>query len=168
MNNLKHGAKIVTALILGTLSLALFACSTGYKTQEYAKLPNSKVFEEEYETVWKGIVLAFEEYKLEEQDKDAGRLKTDWIYSTSNEKYIEYQVNGFPRKRYLQTRYKLNLSAEKHLGGVRVAITPEEEVEALKSDGTFDSWKEVSEFDTIRANDALRNVELKILSIPNR
>lgn len=159
-----------TLLVLGFASLVLAAgCSSGpsVKTQEYAKLSNTKDFEEEFPVVWKGVVSALSEYKIAEKDQENGQVKTDWIYSTSNDKYIEYQVNGFPRKRYMQTRYKFLIDIEKQIGKVRVTVNPQEEIENLRADGTFDSWASVSEFDTARANEMVRNIELKILSRPD-
>lgn len=150
-------------------SAAVFsACSSApYKTQAYAKLTNTRTFEEDYKVVWKGITTAVADYKLEKEDSESGEIQTDWIYSTSNDKYIEYSVNGFPRKRYLQTRYKFLITAEKQIGGVKVTVNPEEEVEQLKSDGTFDNWYSVSEADNNRANELLKQIELKILARPN-
>lgn len=160
--------KIKTIFFFLTLGLNVIhgGCSTGYKNQQYAQLPNAKVFEEEYPKVWKGILAALNEYKLEEENFESGNVRTDWIYSTSTEKFVEYKVNDMPRKKYLQVRYKLEVKAEKHMGGVNVIVTPEEEVEALKKDGTFDSWKKSKKFDTSRANEVLRNIENKILSLP--
>lgn len=146
------------------LVFAAGCSSAEYKRQEYAKLSDAKVFESEFPAVWKGIVAAVGEYRLLDNDAEDGKVRTDWIYSTSNEKYVDYQVNGLPRKHYLQTRYKFDIRAEKQMGGVKVTVNTKEEVEALKSDGTFDQWRSVSEPDTSRANDMLKSIELKILS----
>lgn len=159
--------KKLILVLLAALSMAPACSGPGYKRQDYAKLSNTKVFEDEFPMVWRGVKAAVAEYKLEEEDSEEGRIHTDWIYSTSTEKYLEYTVNGFPRKRYLQTRYKFLITAEKEIGGVKVTVNPEEEVENLKSDGSFESWKDVSEPDSSRANEMLRAIELKILSRPN-
>ncbi len=150
------------------LGFALSACSSGpeIKQQQYAKLSNTKEFEEAYEVVWKAIVSATEEYKLEKKDAAKGELLTDWVYTTSNEKYFEYKINGFPRKHYLQTRYRVSIKATKQLGSVKVTVDPIEEVEQLKSDGGFDKWKTSDEPDSTRSADMLQKIELKILSRP--
>ena len=155
----------IALLFAGFAGSLTIGCSSGpYKRQQYAQLSNSKVFEEEYPTVWKGTLDALGDYKIENKDAEKGKVETDWIYSTSNEKYVEYQVNGFPRKHYLQTRYKLDITAEKQLGGVKVTVNSQEEVENLKNDGSFESWRSVSDPDSARENETLRNIELKILS----
>lgn len=139
------------------------ACSSSYKTQNYARLSSAKDFEEEFATVWKAALEAASEFKIEKKDQDDGILRTDWIYSTSNEKYVEYKVNGFPRKKFLQTRYKYLIKLQPELGKVKVTVDPEEEIEKLNSDGSFDGWRGVGEADSMRANEMLRNIELKIL-----
>src|SRR5262245_13852260 len=97
------------ACLLFLVALLASGCSgPSIKKQEYAQLSNSKDFEDEYPIVWKGVITALGDYKVDEKDQEKGRVRTDWIYSTSNEKYLEFQVNGFPRKRYLQTRYKFD------------------------------------------------------------
>jgi uncharacterized lipoprotein len=145
-------------------AIGLPACSSSYKTQGYAKLSNTKEFEEEYPVVWKATLAALSEYKVEDKDQDKGEVVTDWIYSTSNDKYLEYLVNGMPRRRYLQTRYKMTVNLKKQLGSVKVTVNPKEEVENVKSDGSFDNWKSVSEPDSARANDLVKAIELKVLS----
>ncbi|GEM_PF-1393058 len=169
---MKHAVKKwirSSACLFALFTVSTFvACSSApYKTQKYASLSNTKVFEEDYEMVWKAILAAVSEIKLDEEDSESGRIRTDWIYSTSNDKYLEYSVNGFPRKRYLQTRYKFLITAEKQLGGVKVTVIPEEEVERLKSDGSFESWVRVSEPETIRANEMVGQINQKILARPN-
>lgn len=148
-------------------ALAMPACSSSYKAQNYAKYSNSRQFEYEYPMVWKGTLNALGEYKIDKKDSGEGEILTDWIYSTSNDKYLEYLVNGFPRKRYLQTRYKFDIKVEKQIGSVKVTINPQEEIENLKSDGSFESWKSVSDYDTGRVNELLDNINRQILSIPD-
>lgn len=156
---------VFRAVVVG-LAVAFTACSTPYKAQGYAKLSNTREFEDEYPVVWKAAVAALAEYKVEDKDQEKGVLKTDWIYRTSNEKYVEYQVNGLPRKKYLQTRYKMKVTLERLLGRVKVTVLPQEEIEILKADGGFDDWKNVSEPDSSRANEMVRTIENQILSRP--
>lgn len=148
--------------------LSLFACSSvDYKKQGYAKLSNTKDFEEDYKLVWKGMFEAAKEYRVTDSNQEDGEIETDWIYTTSNDKYVEYESNGFPRKHFLQTRYRFKLKAEKMLRKVKVTAKITEEVENIKSDGSFDSWKEISDVDTARENEMIKNIEMKILSRPN-
>lgn len=149
------------------LLLAVFAsgCSSGpeVKRQQYAVLQNSKDFEEDYKVVWKSAVEALSEYKVEKMEEDDGILRTDWVTSTSTEKYFEYKVNGFPRKKYLQVRYKIDIALTKKLGSVNVAVNPHEQVEQVKDDGSFSSWTDSDQADSSRASDILSKIELKIL-----
>lgn len=152
-------------LLLLTCGLSIAACSSGsYKTQGYARLSNAKDFEDEYPVVWKATLAALSEYKINEQDEEDGLIETDWIYSTSNEKYVEYRVNGLPRKKYLQNRYKLNVRLQKQIESVKVTVDPKEEIEGLNADGTSDGWKSASDIDTTRASEMIKNIEFKILS----
>lgn len=157
----------VGALSLLLAALMLPACSSSYKTQGYARTSNSKEFEEEYPVVWKAVKEALGDYKVESEDEEDGEIQTDWIYSTSNDKYLEYTVNGFPRKKYLQNRYKLKLEVKKQYGSVKVNVLPKEEIEVLKGDGTPDGWKSVSEPESVRADELLKSIEMKILSRHN-
>lgn len=149
-----------------TLTLAFGACSskTPYATQEYAVLSDSKEFEEEYPVVWKATLSACANYKIEDANEDKGLLKTDWVYSTSQDKYFEYTVNGFPRKKYLQSRLRYIIHVQKQLGGVKVLVQADEEVENLNKDGSFKDWQDAKYADSQKLNDLLKNIELKILS----
>lgn len=160
---------VLSSLVLFSIvftSATVFTGCGGHevKKQGYAKLATAKDFEEDYQVVWTAVLAALEDYKIAEKDQDDGEVKTDWVYTTSNEKYIEYQVNGFPRKKYLQTRYKINAFLEKQLESVKVRVDLEQELEKLKSDGSSDGWKSESDVDSIRANEILKLIENKILS----
>ncbi|MGE4231892.1 MAG: hypothetical protein AB7F43_01055 [Bacteriovoracia bacterium] len=158
--------KLKNLILLFPIFVLSCASAPGtYKSEIYAKLPNSRVFEEEYSVVWKGILKALEVYKLEKVEEEDGIASTDWVYSTSNERFLEYRVNGLPRRKYLQSRYKYTVTAEKQMAGVKVIVNTEEESEYLKPDGSFDLWKAV-ETETNKSNELLRNIELKILSRP--
>ena len=154
--------RVLSFILLTAIS---FGCSTSYKKQSYSKQRIQKDFEDEYSLVWKASLKALEEYKLTEKEIESGKIETDWIYSTSNDKFIEYKVNGFPRKKYLRVRYKLLMNIEKLTEKVSVTVHSKEEIEELKSDGSFDSWDSVSDVDTARANALLKDIELKILSL---
>jgi hypothetical protein len=148
------------------------------KSQAYAKLKNERTFENDFSTVWKAIEETFRNYRIKERDPkevDAlemrkltkRTLETDWIYGQSRDKYQEYQVNGFPKKVYLQTRFKYELEAKKVMGGIHTTVKIEEEVERLKSDGTPNGYESVDENDTSRANEILDKIQNNILAAPN-
>ncbi len=143
-----------------------FGCSSSpqVKKQQYASLSNSKDFEEEFPRVWKAILAATEEMKIVDKDADKGKMETEWIYSTSNEQYVEFQVNGFPRKHYIQSRYKYFISADKMMGKVKVTVVTKQEIEKMKSDGTFDKWENADAPDSSRASELINSIEFKMLS----
>ena len=153
-------------------------CSSGpeVKQQAYAKLSNQRTFEYEFPVVWKAIEETLRNYRVinrDPKDVDANEmrrlrhrtLETDWIFTKSNDKYIEYKVNGLPRKVYLQTRLKYKIDAQSVIGGVSVTVKTQEEVEKLKEDGSPDGWDKVDEEkDTARASDLLDRFNMSILS----
>ena len=153
---------IILLAVLSAVSIS--ACSSGpkIKQQKFARLQNSKDFENEYAVVWKAIVAATEDYKIVDKNEESGQLTTDWVYTTSNEKYYEYTVNGLPRKHYLQTRSKFQIIAQRKLGSVNVSVSPVEQVEKVKSDGTFDDWIDADRIDSARANEIPSKMELAI------
>ena len=134
------------------------------KSQAYAKLSNSRFYEYEYSVVWKGVESALNEYKMLEKDADEGKLETDWILGQSRNKYQEYKVNGSPRKKYLQTRFKYFLNTNKKMGGVEVVVKTEEEIEKLNTDGSPAGYTSQGEPDSSRANEILSKIENAILS----
>jgi hypothetical protein len=153
------------------------ACSTTppVKTQAYAKLSSQRTFEYDLPTVWQGIERSFQNYKVSRRDPDEVDpvemkklkkriLETDWIYSQSRDKYVEFKVNGFPRKQFLQTRIKYSVVAQKTLGGTDVKILATEEVEKLKSDGNPDGYEEVESSDSARTHEILEKIQNSILS----
>jgi hypothetical protein len=128
--------------------------------------------------VWKGIETAVKEYPVTNRDpKDVDvlemkklterTLETDWIYSQSRDKFIEYRVNDSPRKKYLQTRIKYKVIAHAVIAGTEVKIKTTEEIENLKSDGTPDGYVSPDELDTSRTQELLDRIDLAILSLPN-
>lgn len=163
---------IALALLL-TLSAA---CSTApaVKSQAYAQLQNHRTFEYEFPRVWKGIEEAFKNYRILRRDPDSITnselkklknriLETDWVYSQSREKYVEFKVNGFPQKKYLQTRVQFRVTAQKVLGGIEVYILTTEEVEKLKADGNPTHYEPSAAPDTSRAHEILEKIENSIL-----
>lgn len=157
---------LLRSFVFSFILLGFIACSTSpnVKKQQYATLSNSKDFEEEYSKVWKAIVVATEDMKIVDKDADKGKMETEWIYSTSSEQYVEFKVNGFPRKHYIQSRYKYFISAEKMMGKVQVTVSTKQEIEKMKSDGTFDSWVNADVPDSSRAAELINSIEFKLLS----
>src|SRR4051812_48004118 len=99
--------------------LAFVGCSSApaVKQQAYAKLASEHTYEYEFPEVWKAVEASFHNFKVADRDpSDVGplelkkltrrKLESDWILGQSRDKYVEYQVNGSPRKQYLQTRLK--------------------------------------------------------------
>lgn len=161
--------QVLPLLSLFALIVLQIRCSSApgtYKTQAYAKLATSKTFEEGYSVVWQAVKTAMNQYKILQASAENGLLVTDWIYSTSKTRYLEYRVNGFPRKKFLQTRFKFDIVARRQMGGVYVEVKTTEENETLKPDGSFDRWRKADEVDTSRAHQILKSIERKILSRP--
>ena len=154
-------------LSLAVLSIVLFSsllsgCSSTrpVKAQAYAKLNSERTFENDLPTVWKAIDATFRNFKIVSRDP----FETDWIYSQSRDKYVEYKVNNFPRKQYLQTRLKYLVKANSVMGGVHVEVVTTEEVEKLKENGTPAGYDASESPDSSRANEILEKIQNSILS----
>lgn len=167
-------------IVLTTLSLAapaLISCSSAQKVgrQEYAALKSDRTFEHEFPVVWAGIENALKNIKVVERDPaevdpiemkriSERELETDWIYSRSRDKFHEYKVNGFPKKQYLQIRYKYDIEAKRVMGGTHVTVKMTEEIERLKEDGSSAGFDETDQPDTSRTHELLEKIQLGILS----
>jgi hypothetical protein len=165
-------AGVFVALGLGALSCS---SSPAVKKVAYAELKSEKTFEHEFPAVWKAIEKTFDKYKVVERDpeevealewKDLRErsLETDWIYGQSRDKYIEYKVNGLPKRKNLQTRVKFELEAKRTLGGTHVRVSIEEEIERLKLDGSSAGWDSVEQIDSSRTNEIIEKIGVAILS----
>ncbi len=156
-----------------------FGCASNspVKAQAYAQLQNQRVFEQEFSLVWKGIETALKNHKMIKKDPEEASalelqklsertLETDWVYSQSRDKYIEYKVNGFPRKKYLQLRYKHEVDAKRVMGGTEVTVTTQEEVERLNSDGFSAGFSKAETQDSSLSNGLLEKINLALLSQP--
>lgn len=159
------------------LPFLLLACSSGpvIKQEAYAKLNDHRTFEFDFPAVWGGIENVFKEHVIKERSPDKvtdkeleslkeRKLSTDWSYTQSRDKYQEYKVNGTPRKRYLQMRVKVEVTARAVLGGTDVSIATTEEVEKLKPDGSSDGYTQVKNVDPSRPSEILDKINLAILS----
>lgn len=170
--------KIVLAatLVLGSFT----GCSSApqVKQEDYAKLKDARMFEYEFPVVWHAIEDALHGYVVTNRDPNKvgivemkkirqRTIDTDWVYSRSTEKYIEYKVNDSPRKIYLQTRTRYHLLAKTVLGGVEVDVDPQEEIERLKDDGSSQGFSAADNPDRSLANTMLDKINQAILAAPN-
>jgi hypothetical protein len=164
------------ALFLGTFS----SCSSApeVKQEEYAKLKDARMFEYEFPIVWHAIEDALHGYVVTNRDPNKvgivemkkirqRTIDTDWVYSRSTEKYIEYKVNDSPRKIFLQTRTRYHLMARTVLGGVEVSVDPQQEIEKLKEDGSSEGFVTADSPDRSLANVMLDKINQAILAAPN-
>ena len=167
--------KATISLFLAFLSL--YGCSSAQpiRTQAYAELNPERTFEYDFPLVWKGIEETLRNFKvvdrnpknvdpLEMRNLTHRTLETDWIYGQSRDKYHEFQVNGSPRKIYLQTRFKYLLDAKSVLGGVHVKSQTIEEIERLNSNGTPAGYSQAESPDSSRSHELLEKIRLSILS----
>ncbi len=167
----------VLVVAVGMALPMFFGCSSSpeVKKQAYAKLKDERTFEHEFPATWKAIETAFREYKIKERDPEEvsftemkklkkREIETDWVYGQSRDKYIEYRINDSPRKQYLQTRFKCHLIAERTLGGTRVNVKVDEEIERLDQEGASLGYESFDEVDTSRPNEILDKISLALLS----
>lgn len=163
----------------GLIPLAAMILTSGcshsqpVKAQQYASLKNYRTFEYELPTVWKAIQRVFSEYKVSDQQihdtqdlrkANQVELETDWSYSLSRDKYVEYSVNDQPKKRFLQIRYKQKVTAKRSIAGTDVSVDVTEEIEKLKPNGASDGYTRVDRPDPSRSNETLDRIEMAILS----
>jgi hypothetical protein len=178
MNASKHAiSSLVIAAVLGT---GLVGCSHAVPVQHqaYAAVRSSRTFESDFPVVWKAVETVLGKYKVLERDPadvDALQMKklhersakTDWSYGESRDKYVEYQVNGTPRRKNLMTRYRFEVIASRVMGGTDVRIKMDEEIERLKPNGDSAGWDSVDRPDTSRQGELLDRIHMAILSAPN-
>lgn len=147
------------------------ACSSApsVKQQKYAELKTERTFEYPFAAVWAGIESALSGVgaaidKVDpasvggEQGWDklqSRRLESKWVYRQSRDKYIEYKINGLPKKQYLQTRTRYEVTASRVLGGIRVAVDLNEEVERVDQLGNPTGYVQAERPDTARANELI-------------
>jgi outer membrane lipoprotein-sorting protein len=166
----------ISAMVLASFS----GCASGpeVKQQDYAKLKDSRMFEYEFPVVWHAIEDALHDYVVTNRDPNKvgivemkkirqRTIDTDWVYSRSTEKYIEYKVNDSPRKIYLQTRTRYHLLAKTVLGGVEVDVDPQEEIEKLKDDGSSQGFVVADSPDRSLGSTMLEKINQAILAAPN-
>ncbi len=169
----------IRILSLGVLVSALsFGCSSApvpVKTQAYAELQKERTLEHEFPAVWKGLEAALKDQKIVKRDPESvtttaewnelesRTLETDWVYSQSRDKYIEFKVNNFPRKQYLQIRFRYRVEAKKVLGGTHLIVNLDEQIERLDAAGKSKDYEDVEKPDSTRANGLIDATERQVL-----
>jgi hypothetical protein len=161
-------------LLLAALLASSCASTMEVKQQKYATLQTKRTFEFPFPKVWRGVEVALEGNTVAEKDPsdvspkeleriEERRIKTDWAYDKSRDKYVEYTVNGFPRKQYLNVRYRYDIVSRKVLGGTEVIVGFEEEVEELDPQGNPRGYYSATKIDSSRPNELLKKIHLSIL-----
>lgn len=165
---MKTGAAVLVVLLVASALGQGCASTVPVKKQAYAQLRSEKTFERELLPVWKAIEDVTRDFKIVERDpaekksKEAS-LETDWIYTRSRDKYVEYKINGVPKRKELQMRVRYRIEAEKILGGTHVQVSSEEEIETLTPDGEPAGYREMAS-DSSRTSELLNKIGLKLLS----
>ena len=177
MNRHLFSFKAFVALLGITGSLQGCSSLPEVRTQAYAQLKSEKTFETDFESTWKAIESALrlntitsrnpsEVTPLEFSQLPQRTLQTDWVFSRSRTKYIAYQVDGFPRKTYLQTRFKYQILAERLLGGIKVRVMTQEEIERLDARGNPVGYTQIGEPDSSLASDLIEKISQELRSAP--
>lgn len=161
--------KALTLLVSVAWVTTLGGCASTreVRSQDYAQLKQELTFEHELPVVWKGLQSALSKHKIVEMDDEdlkERELETDWIYSRSRDKYVEYKVNGLPKKKYLQTRFRYRVGLKQVMGGTHVTVDLDEQLEQLKEDGSPAGYKRAETPDTSRTNELLEKIRLSIRS----
>ncbi|HEY8280523.1 MAG TPA: hypothetical protein VIH99_12915 [Bdellovibrionota bacterium] len=93
---------------------------------------------------------------------DDSTVYTGWVYSTSKDKYVQYDFNGSPRRKPLALRRIYGFTVTPGLSGSQVTMNVEEEVQEidLKS-GSAKGWKRV-ETETAAYDMLLRRLTEKV------
>jgi hypothetical protein len=167
------------SLSLAFTGVLLSGCSSAptIKKQEYATLKAERVFESELPWVWEAIEVSFQDHPVVERSPQkiqspsdwrgvaSRRLKTDWIYAQSRDKYVEYTVNDHPRRQALQMRVAYEVEAKRVLGGTEVKVGVREEIQKVDSKGQPSGYRKMSdsEVDTSRQHGLLETIRLNLL-----
>lgn len=139
------------------LFLLLAACASNphnasYKEeQNVANFQNSKSFVESPEEILRAARAVLDEWQ-QESDPPVGKtlkansesVQTGWVYSTSKDKYVEFTMNGKPKRKPLKVRRKLGYAATPSLAGSEVVFIVEEEVQKVDfQTGQETGWNSV-------------------------
>ncbi len=165
----------VIAAALACFGLSCSSTPEPVKTQAYAQLQKERTLEHEFPAVWKGLEAALKDHKIVERDPEtvetqdwskleARSLETDWIYTQSRDKYVEFKVNNFPRKQYLQMRYRYRVKAKRILGGTHLTVEMDEQLERLDANGKATGYTDSEKPDSSRANGLIEATDRAVLA----
>ena len=173
----------IRVIVLPSLLLLVFTlgCSSSglrVKKQAYAPLAQEKTYPYSFPQVWKALEESVRRMKVvsrhpenpspQEMKKLRERsLKTDWVYTLSRDKYHEVLVNDLPQRINLRTRVQFHIIVSQVVGGVRVQVKPEEEIEIMNNDGSSAGYEATEQLDTSRTYEMLQKIELNLLSLPH-
>lgn len=159
--------------------LAWTGCASALpvKRQEYAASRTERVLEVEWMDVLRAVDETLRLQRVVKRTPDTDDLlelrradertwDTDWVESQSRDKYVEYQLEGVPKRKNLGVRLKYRVIAAKALGGVSLKVRQWEELEKLDSRGKSLGYEEVTALDTSRSSELLERVQQAILAAP--
>ena len=70
--------KLNNKIVISIFLLSLLGCATTYPKQNINE-PISKIFYNDYEKVWRAVMLTIENYPIESEDHETGIIKTGFI-----------------------------------------------------------------------------------------
>lgn len=140
-------------ILFATLSLA--ACSTPpgkYKEEKNTpRFADSRSFTEKPDEILRAARAVLDDLSRESDPPATAALKstdesirTGWVYSTSKDKYVEYNHNGSPRRKTLSVRRRYSYTAVPSLAGSQVTYGVEEEIQKVDlTTGEPKGWENV-------------------------
>lgn len=153
------------------------ACSSkmDVKKQDYAAYKEHRTYEYEFPVVWNAVEKALSRHKVIKRDPEEANalelkklinrsLETDWVYSKSRDKYVEYKINDLPKRKNLQVRFKYKLNAEKVVGGTDIKVALMEEIEELDKNGEPAGYSASDQVDTSRISQLLDDIKQALWS----
>jgi hypothetical protein len=121
--------------------LLLAACASSpnqarYKEEKNSpKFGNSRSYVETPQDVLLAARAVLDDLTRESDPPASGAVKgrgqnvqTGWVYSISGNRYVEYSVNGTPRRKPLRIRRKYGYTVSPSLAGSQVLLSVEEEL----------------------------------------
>jgi hypothetical protein len=110
--------------------------NASYKEEKnVANFENAKSFNESPETILLAAMAVLDELQQQSDPpvgktlkSDSESIQTGWVYSSSKNKYVEFTMNGKPKRKPLKVRRKYGYTAIPSLAGSQVVFQVEEEV----------------------------------------
>jgi hypothetical protein len=123
-------------LLLAIASCASNPNNAAYKEEKnVANFENAKSFNESPETILRAARVVLDELQQQSDPavgkslkSDSESIQTGWVYSTSKNKYVEFTMNGKPKRKPMRVRRKYGYTAMPSLAGSQVVFQVEEEV----------------------------------------